>query len=337
MVKVAMLSMAHVHAAGYGQQLQKNPDAEIACVWDDDPARGRPAAAKLGVPFEDGLHDVLGDDGIDGVVINSETNKHFDLISAAVEAGKHVFTEKALTIGTGEADDLVRRVEEARVRFMISLPQRSNPQTLFLKQCLDEGLLGDVTLMRARIAHSAALDRWFKEGSLWFGDERLAGGGSLFDLGCHTVDVMRWFLGEPESVVALTTNLAKAYDIDDQCVALIRFRSGALGILDVSWVHRAGPNTWEIYGTEGFCGRGFPGQPVTLESREVQFHGHTGTFTPQRLPDALPSPLDQWIAAVEHGTPMRITIRDGRNLTELLEGIYTASRERREHRFGGEL
>src|SRR5581483_10484864 len=141
MVRVALLSMAHVHAAGYAGQLQKNPDAEIACVWDDDPSRGRPAAAKLEVPFEGDLHEVLGDPSVDGVVINSETNKHFDLISAAAEAGKDVFTEKALTIGTREADALVEQVERSGIKFMISLPQRSNPETLFLKQCLDEGLL----------------------------------------------------------------------------------------------------------------------------------------------------------------------------------------------------
>ncbi len=334
MVRVALLSMAHVHAAGYAQQLLKHPDAEIACVWDDDPARGRPAAAKLGAPFEDDLHDVLGDDEIGAVAINSETHKHFDLISAALDAGKHVFTEKALTIDTRGADELVRMVEGSGLSFMISLPQRSQPEPLFMKQCLDEGWIGQVTLMRARIAHAAALDRWFKEGSLWFGDPRQAGGGSLFDLGCHTVDAMRWFLGEPESVSAMTTNLSGAYDIDDQCVALVRFRSGALGILDVSWVHRAGPNTWEIYGTEGFVGRGFPGQGIQLQSRRLEVNGLPGAFTPSRLPPPMPTPLEQWLAAIEKGEPMRITVRDGRNLTELLEGIYTAAREGREFRFG---
>src|SRR6185503_16028976 len=119
---------------------------------------GRPAAAKLGVPFEDDLHGVLGDENVAGVVLNAETNKHFDLISAAVDAGKHVFTEKALTPDLRSADELVRQVEASGISFMISLPQRSNPETLFLKQCLDAGLIGQVGLMRARIAHAAALD-----------------------------------------------------------------------------------------------------------------------------------------------------------------------------------
>jgi len=333
MVRLALLSMAHVHAMGYAQQVAKNPDAEIACVWDDDPARGRPAARKLEVPFEDNLHEVLGDSSIDGVVVNAETSKHQDLILAAIEAGKHVFTEKALTIRTAESDTIVEAVRRSGVRFMISLPQRSNPETLFLKKCVDEGLVGQVTLMRARIAHAAALDRWFKDGSLWFSDAGLAGGGSLFDLGCHTVDVMRWFLGEPESVIATTSNTSGAYDIDDQCVAVITFKSGAIGIVDVSWVHRAGPNTWEIYGTEGFVGKGLPGQSPQLQSRQAEVAGLAGTFTPARLPEGLPSPLEQWIAALAHDTPMHIGVEDGRNLTQLLEAIYTSAREARAVRF----
>ena len=76
-----------------------------------------------------------------------------------------------------------------------------------------------------------------------------------------------------------------------------------------------------------------PQKSVQLASRKVAVEGLTGTFTPERLPRALPSPLEQWVAAVDRGEPMQITIRDGRNLTQLLEGIYTSAREGREHRF----
>jgi 1,5-anhydro-D-fructose reductase (1,5-anhydro-D-mannitol-forming) len=329
MVRTALLSMAHVHAMGYARALQRHPEAEIVCVWDDDAARGRTAARSLEVPSEDDLHAILGSTGVDGVVLNSETSKHGDLILAAAAAGKHVFTEKALTITTSEADAVVEAVQRAGIQFVISLPQRSQPETLYLKQVLDAGLVGRPTLMRARIAHSAALDRWFKDGSLWFGDPALAGGGSLFDLGCHTVDAMRWLLGAVDSVVAITTNLAQAYEIDDQCVATLRFRSGAIGILDVSWVHRAGPNTWEIYGTDGFVGRGFPGAPLLLQGLHADVGGTSGTFLPGQLPPAAPSPLEQWVAAIEHGTPPLISVEDGRNLTSLLEAIYTSAREGR--------
>jgi hypothetical protein len=58
-------------------------------------------------------------------------------------------------------------------------------------------------------------------------------------------------------------------------------------------------------------------------------------ITPTRLPDALPMPFVQWMNAILKGTPPTITVEDGRNLTELLEGIYIASDSGKEHRFGG--
>jgi 1,5-anhydro-D-fructose reductase (1,5-anhydro-D-mannitol-forming) len=333
MVRVALLGMAHVHARGYAESVQKNPDATITCVWDDDPQRGQPAAEQYGAPYVSDLSAAVTRDDVDGVVVNAPTSQHPEVIGAALDARKHVFTEKALTIRTKESDELVAKVRKSGVQFMISLPSRTRPETLFMRKALDDGLLGNITTMRARIAHSAALDRWFSGGSAWFGDAALAGGGSLFDLGCHTVDVMRWFLGEPESLTAMTSNFANAYDIDDQCVALIRFKSGALGILDVSWVHRAGPNTTEIYGTEGFVGTGYPGLGLQLQSRKLPLSDFDGVVLPRSLPKALPSPLEQWINAVEKGEPMTITVEDGRNLTQLLEGIYTSAAEGREVKF----
>ena len=84
---------------------------------------------------------------------------------------------------------------------MISLPSRTRPEILFAKKVLDEGLLGtgddDARPHRAHGRFGSVVLR----GSAWFGDEEQAGGGAFFDLGCHRVDIMRWFLGEPMSVV----------------------------------------------------------------------------------------------------------------------------------------
>ncbi|HEY3283037.1 MAG TPA: Gfo/Idh/MocA family oxidoreductase [Armatimonadota bacterium] len=329
MPRIALLSFAHVHAHGYAQQVRDHKDAEIACIWDDDPARGKPAAEQYGVPYFSDLSKVLSDGSIDGVVVNAPTSQHPQVIGAAVEAGKNVFTEKALTVTTADSNRLVEAVRRKGIKFMISLPSRTNPEVLFLKKVVDDGLIGKVTLMRARIAHCAALDSWFHDGSAWFGDEKLAGGGALFDLGCHTVDVMRWILGEPASVIAKVNNYSGAYDIDDNSAAVVEFKNKALGILDVSWVHRAGPNTMELYGTEGFVGKGYPGGGIVLQSKKALADGLEGTVHPSNLPKPPATPMNQWVASMVEDAPMTITVEDGRNLTELLEGIYTSSREGR--------
>lgn len=333
MLRIALLSFAHVHADGYARHVANHPEAEIACVWDDDAARGQAAAQKFQVPYVSDLNAALSQADVDAVVVNAETAKHKEVLLAAVRHGKHIFTEKALTIHTTDANEVVQAVNASGIKFMISLPSRTRPETLFLKQVLDNGWLGRITMMRARIAHSAALGRWFKAGSLWFGDVAQAGGGALFDLGCHTADIMRWFLGEPASVIAKVQNFSQAYEIDDQTLAVIEFKNGALGILDTSWVHRAGPNPVEIYGTEGYVGySGRPGDPIQLVSTQLQPGDIQGVITPTRLPDPLPLPMDQWIAAILHDTPMAITVEDGRNLTQLLEAVYQAAQGGREIR-----
>jgi predicted dehydrogenase len=331
-IGIAKLSFAHVHAAGYAEEVRKNPDAELVAVWDEDPVRGKIEAEKRGVPFYADLDAVLALESVQGVVVDAPTNLHPMVMIAAASAGKHIFTEKALTITIKEADEVVAAVKQAGVKFMISLPSRTRPEILFAKKALDDGLLGDVTEMRARVAHMAALDRWFKpgdghDGSLWFGNEKAAGGGAFFDLGCHRVDIMRWFLGEPASVVARMNNFSGAYPIDDNMVAVVEFKNRALGILDVSWVHRAGPNPLEIYGTHGFLAIGLgPGPNVWLESTKIDTGGIRGAIAPTHFPPALPSPLAQWIGAIKHDTPMTIDLQDGWNLTQLMEGCYTAAR-----------
>jgi len=332
-VRIAMLSMAHVHANGYARQVQENPEAEMVCIWDDDPARGRGASEQWGVPCTEDLESVLSRSDIDGVVVDAETAKHRDIFVAAIRHGKHIFTEKALTIATKDANEVVALVRQSGIKFMISLPSRTASETLFIKKVLDEQLLGDITLMRARVAHSAALDRWFSGGSSWFTDEKMAGGGALFDLGCHTVDVMRWFMGEPESLVARINNFSGAYNIDDNSVVTIQFKNKALGILDTAFVHRSGPNLMELYGTEGCLIRGLPGQGLLMQSRKVKAGDIEGWIQPTNLPKPLPSPMQQWINAILRDEPMTITVEDGRNLTQLLEAAYIAAKEGREVRF----
>ncbi len=323
-----MLSMAHVHARGYAQQAIDHPDVELVGIWDEVPDRGQEAAADYNVAFVADIDEMLGRDDVQGVIVDAPTNLHHDVILRSIKAGKHVFTEKALSIATAESDEIVAAADASGLCCMISLPSRCNPEILFLKQVLDAGTIGDVTLMRARIAHSAALQSWFQGHSLWFADPVAAGGGALFDLGCHTVDVMRWLMGTPKSVVSKMNSFTGEYpEVDDNAVAVVEFETGALGILDVAWVHAAGPNPIEIYGTKGFVGiRGLDGRP-TLIAQNAEYAGQRGELVVKGLPEALPSPMQQWVAAIESGEPMTISFTDGRNLTELLEGIYRSTLE----------
>jgi 1,5-anhydro-D-fructose reductase (1,5-anhydro-D-mannitol-forming) len=332
---IALLSFAHVHARGYADQVRDHPDCQVEAIWDEDPERGRAEADKRGVPYHESLESVLALDDVDGVVVNAPTAMHREVLVASAQAGKHIFTEKSLTITLEDATEVMRAVEDAGVRFVISLPSRVRPDILFAKRVLDMGYLGEVTHMRTRIAHMAALDRWFSGGSAWFTDEAQAGGGAFFDLGCHRVDLIRWFLGEPASVVAQISNSSQNYDIDDNMVAVISFRSRAIATVDVSWVHRYGPNPLEIYGTDGYVSiDAAPNGPkIQLISGQLKAGDIQGYITPASLPPAPPSLMHQWVSAIKDGAVAATNIYDGWNLVQLLEGCYTAGREGREVTF----
>ena len=320
MVKIGMLSFAHVHAHGYAKQVSENERAEIVAVWDHMEPRGKEAAEQYGVPFYADIDRILELD-IDAVVVNVETNLHPEVMIAAARAGKHIFTEKALAITVEECDRIVAAVEQAGVKFMISLPSRCNPELLLAKKVVDDGLLGEITFGRGRVAHCASLDKWFKGGSAWFVDAEQAGGGALFDLGCHRMDVIRWMMGEPKKVMSIINNFSPNYAVDDNSATLIEFANKGIGVVDVAFVHRSGPNPFELYGSEGSLTMGAgPLSLTTTKLTDEQINAYLAA-----APEAPPMPMQQWIEAIEDGAPTTITIQDGRNLTELLQAAYLSA------------
>lgn len=329
MIKVAKLSFAHVHARGYADAIVKNPETELVAVWDEEEYGGRQAAEKYGVPFSTDLDEILSRDDVDAVVVDAITSDHPRVMVAAAEAGKHIFTEKALAIDVDGCDQIISAVEKAGVKFMVSMPQRCDANTQFAKKAIDDGLLGEITFGRFRIGHSAALDKWFGGPSMWFTDPKRAGGGALFDLGCHPVYRMRWLLGEPKQTMSLINNFADAYPIDDNSVSIVEFKNKALGIVDCSWVHRSGPNLTEIFGTEGSIVFGHG--DLHFQTRQLSENAHKEYL--ENRPPSLASPMQQWIGAILRDEPMSITIQDGRDLTELMQGFYMSSEQGRSIEF----
>ncbi|MFA5189684.1 MAG: Gfo/Idh/MocA family oxidoreductase [Verrucomicrobiia bacterium] len=330
MIRIALLSTAHLHVNSYAQEARNSQDVQIACVWDDDPARGEPVAKELGVPFDNDLARVLSRKDVDAVIVCSESSKHRTILVSAAHAHKHIFTEKPLTLTLAEADEVAREIKASSVKFMISLPQRSKSETLLLKKLIDDGTLGKIATARFRMGHGAALEKWFKNGSAWFGDERSAGPGALFDIACHTLDAMRWLLGEPASVLCKCVNFSGAYPIPDNGVVVVEFKNKAVGILDFSYVQGAGPSFWEVYGTEGTAVRDMPGHPPVTYIKRQTTDGFAPAWQRVRMPKPRPSALQQWFAAILRNEPTHITVDDARNLTQLLDAARASARENRE-------
>jgi predicted dehydrogenase len=205
------------------------------------------------------------------------------------------------------------------VKFCISFPHRIQPPNLYVKKVLDEGLLGEPTLLRVRNAHDGASAGWLPE---HFYDPVACGGGAMMDLGAHPMYLSRWLMGAPVSVQS-TFHSMTGHQVEDNAVSVIKFESGAIAIAETSLVSPDCPGTLELYGTLGNVIVGGTEGTVRLSSR---FPGHEtnghAVIPADQLPKALPAPICQWLDAIRGNGEIHFGLAEGRQLTELMVAAY---------------
>lgn len=166
-----------MHEDEYSNELKAMDNVQITYVWDEIDEikeRGAKWSAELGTVFEPDLDSLLKSDDVDAVAINAPTSMHKELMVAAAQSGKHNFTEKVMAPTVKECEEISNAVKKAGVKFCIFLPHRTFPANLFAKKVAKEKLIGDITLLRTRVAHNGALANWLPE---YFYDPELCGGG----------------------------------------------------------------------------------------------------------------------------------------------------------------
>lgn len=322
MLKVAMLSSWHVHAGDYARELKAMDNVQITVVWDEIPERGRWWAENLDVAFERDLMTLLKRDDVDAVVVDTPTNMHAEVMIAAATAGKHIFTEKVMALTVAECKSIAEAVKENGVKFCISFPHRTFSANLYAKYAIDQGLLGEITLLRIRNAHSGAIDDWLPP---HFYDAQATGGGAMMDLGAHPMYLSRWLLGEPKSITSMFNSFTHK-PVEDNAVSVIEFDNKAIAIAETSFVSPNSPFTLELYGTEGTLLIGGPNNQVKINSKS---HTSTDWSIVNDLPTELPSPLNQWVNAILNDEQIHFGLQDGIQLTQLMEGAYKSYKEGR--------
>lgn len=323
MIKVALLSFWHVHAADYAKQAEQHPDTQIVAVWDELPGRGREEAAKRGVPFYESLDELLSQPGIDAVIVDAPTDMHRDVMVKAAAAGKHIFTEKVVAATLREANEIVNAAAENGVVLTVSLPRLNDGYTTAIEEILQQGLLGDVTFARVRLSHNGAVAGWLPE---HFYNLRQCGGGALIDLGCHPMYLTRLFLGLPERVSA-HYGYVTGKEVEDNATAVLQYGNGALGIVEAGFVNSHSPFTIEIHGTEGTLLFGTPEPKLLVRSNKQS--DPKGDWTEVPLHAARLSAFEQWVNHIREGSSADDNVRLAVDLTRLMEASNLSVRMQR--------
>ena len=155
----------------------------------DERARMRSGRASLRIS-----NDLLARDDIDAVTVTTATTAHHALMLRAVQAGKHIFTEKLLAPTVAEAEEIIAAADQAGIALVVSLPRLYHGYTLAIADQLGEERLGHLTYSRIRLSHDGAIAGWLPDR---FYDPQAAVGGALSDLGCPSRSTSRSYSWVP--------------------------------------------------------------------------------------------------------------------------------------------
>lgn len=324
MQTTAFLGVAHIHTPGFIKTINSRSDVKCKWVYDHDDERAARRATELEAHTTD-LQTILDDPEVTSVVICSETRHHLDLVTKAAAAGKHLFVEKPLSATGDEADAMADAIKKAGVVFQTGFFQRSAPHNQFIKREIEAGHLGTITRMRYTNCHSGALGGWFDTEWRWTADKAEAGGGGYADLGAHALDIILWCLTKPCGAVVKTAatlgSATKRYgDIDEWGAGLLTFESGAVAIMEASWVDPKLHSPVEVQGTEGQI-RVQDGKVFYYSKHVEGAEGGEWTDLPAQLPHAFTL---FWDVLAGGNVPL-VTVEEAAAESRVMDQLYQAA------------
>ena len=229
-VSVALVGCGRI-AGNHFDALQKIDGLQLVAVCDTEPDRAQAAGEAQGVPWFTSYETMLKSAESDAVAICTPSGLHPQHGVLAARAGRHVITEKPMAISLAAADELVQACDAAGVQLFVVKQNRLNPPVQLLKRAIDKGRFGRIYLANTTVRWTRPQE--YYDQAPWRGTWEFDG-GAFMNQASHYVDLIQWLIGPVESVMAKTATLARRIEAEDTGIAVMRFRNGALGTIEVT-------------------------------------------------------------------------------------------------------
>jgi len=208
-----------------------------------DPAKAAPFAAKTW----HSLDEALADPQVQAVYVGTPVFLHAPQTMQALRAGKHVLCEKPMAMNEGEARRMVDTAANSGKLFGVAYYRRFYPKILRAKQLIEAGAIGKPVF--AELTNHMWFDGSGNRG--WLFNPKKSGGGPLFDIASHRIDVLNFLFGKPLRVSGQLSNVVHHYAVEDNATVMIEYENGLRGVVDVRWHSKTNRDECRIRGTEG--------------------------------------------------------------------------------------
>jgi len=325
------------------QAIGNLPNARVVAYFDTVADMAKARAEQHGATAYDDYERMLADPNLDIVSICTPSGSHLDPAVQAAAAGKHVMVEKPVEITPERVDGIIDACKKSGVVLGAIFPRRFQEPSRILKAVVESGRFGTITLADVYIKWYRTQAYYDKGG--WRGTWKLDGGGALMNQGIHGIDLLQWVMGGIDEVQGMTATLGhERIEVEDTAVASVRFKNGALGVIEGSTSCWPGAKIRiEIGGTRG---------SVVLEDETIlawQFEDEVAEdaeirakFGPREGlsgggasdPSAIDSEghrrqFEDFVGAIQAGKTPFCDGNEGRNSVAVITSIYRSVKEKR--------
>jgi UDP-N-acetyl-2-amino-2-deoxyglucuronate dehydrogenase len=326
----------------HAQAIRSLPDvAALSLIVSTREASARRLAEARGAGgYSTDLDAVFADPDIDAVSICTPSGLHADQAVAALEAGKHVMIEKPIDVSLDAADRIIAAERASGAKVAVVSQHRFDPATEQVVAAIQAGDLG-------RLTSGIASTAWWRgqsyyDAGRWRGTWAMDGGGAIMNQTIHTIDLLVAMLGVPTEVFAYAARLAhERIEVEDTAVAVVRFASGALGVIHGTTAAYPGLEAGvRVFGTKGSA--------VIADDHLVYFHRNPGpapelpmpppaadtnqvtdadalTAEQRRLGQAHVAQFADFVDAIRLDQPVRVGTQEARAVLAVVLGLYRSA------------
>jgi UDP-N-acetyl-2-amino-2-deoxyglucuronate dehydrogenase len=230
-IRFALVGCGRI-SANHFDAIAKHADrAELVAVCDIDPKALEAAEARTGAPGFRSLDDLLAGSDPDVVILSTPSGLHAEQAVRVASAGRHVMTEKPMATRWRDGKRMVAACDQAGVHLFVVKQNRRNATLQLLKRAVSRGRFGRIYMVNINVFWNRPQSYYDSAG--WRGTWEFDG-GAFMNQASHYVDLLDWLIGPVESVQAYTATLERNIQVEDTGVVSIRWRTGALGSMNVT-------------------------------------------------------------------------------------------------------
>ena len=344
--------VAHLHA----KAIQSIPNAQLAGVWSRTSLKADEFASLYKTHAYSDISKMVKENKTDLVIVCTAHPYHKQPAIEAALAGANVLVEKPLASDLQDCDDIINACKKSNVSLGVISQRRWYEPVKRVKDAIDQGKIGKPVL--AVVTMLGWRDKAYYDSDAWRGSWKKEGGGVLVNQAPHQLDMLLWYMGEIDEVYGIWRNLNHPYiEVDDTALAIVKFKSGAIGNILVSNSQKPG-----LYGKVHIHGENGASVGVQTDGGAMFIAGRTGVTEPP-VNDLWTIPgeenlLKSWISedtdtfnncdptvryfqyqiedylhAIGIGMEPAVTGEAGRRTVELYTAIYRSTRDNLPIRF----